>query len=173
MRIMEEKERIMMKDKPKLFIPVGMPGCGKSTFYEENFMEKNVKYVSRDRIRFNMIDNEQDYFAHENEVYHKYIKTIVASLKSGINVYADATHINHASRAKLVKALRKCGVGEEEYSIIFIFFDVSLYTCIERNNSREGLAKVPEDIIIKMKTNITKPTFEEFSNILDIWTVTV
>ena len=50
-----------------LFVMVGVPGSGKSTFLKENFEGKgNVKIVSRDAIRFSFVKPDEPYFSKES-----------------------------------------------------------------------------------------------------------
>lgn len=160
-----------MQTKPKLFIPVGVPGCGKSTFYKENFNNANMRYVSRDEIRMNLIHDDDDYFKYEKEVFRRYASEIANCLKNEKNVYADATHLNHPSRAKLVNALARMGLTLDKYNIVFIYFDTALETCFERNQYRSGRACVPEDAVRDMHKKMTEPSSDEFQNVVDKWRI--
>ena len=51
--------------KPILYIMCGIPGCGKSWYATHNMVKDNVAYISRDSIRFNMLNAEDDYFSKE------------------------------------------------------------------------------------------------------------
>ena len=70
---------------------------------------------------------------------------IDTGLKNGYNVYADATHLNTASRNKLLNS-----ITEKPTSIEAIVLKVPLETCLERNRLRKGTRGfVPEDTIKK------------------------
>lgn len=63
--------------EPTLFIMVGLPGSGKSTFLKRRaheFTTSRCGYtvVSRDAIRFSLLSDTDDYFAKENEVFKKF-----------------------------------------------------------------------------------------------------
>lgn len=160
-----------MQTKPKLFIPVGVPGCGKTTFYKENFNNTNMRYVSRDEIRMSLIHDNDEYFKYEKEVFRRYVFEIANYLKNGKNVYADATQLNHPSRAKLVNALTRMGLTWDKYDIVFIYFYTALETCLERNQYRSGRACIPEDAVRDMYKNMTEPSSDEFLNVVDKWRV--
>lgn len=148
-----------------LYIMMGAPGSGKSTFIKNYIDYKIETYVSRDEIRFSMVKEDEDYFSKENEVFKKFTSEINNALNLGINVYADATHLNTASRNKLINAIK-----EKPSSIEVIFINTSLNKCLEQNENRKGTRSyVPRETIKRMYLSIEPPTFEEgFSTIYEI-----
>ena len=58
-----------------------------------------------------------------------------------------------------------------DYYITFVYIDTGLSLCLERNKCREGRAKVPEDTLKNMYYRMVRPCFDEFDNIIDIWTI--
>ena len=97
----------MDKLKKTLIVMIGAPGSGKSTWVQKHMdsFEGKVSWVSRDTIRFLLLKDEEDYFAHEDEVYDEFIRQIKSDLKTCDVVIADATHITVSSRKKLFKSL--------------------------------------------------------------------
>ena len=82
---------------PILYILCGPSGCGKSTWANQFMNDHNtddIRYVSRDEIRFSLVGEDEDYFAHEKEVFRKFSGTIAQTLVDGFDVIADATHLN-------------------------------------------------------------------------------
>lgn len=139
-----------------LILTVGIPASGKDTYIEKNNYT-NIPVVSRDVIRFQMLaSNKGDYFSKEKEVWKEYVYQIQCYLNNNSSVIADATHINEASRNKLLNALNLDGTD-----INIIYFDVPMATCLERNVKRTGLARVPDEAIQQMAHQLTKPTFNE------------
>ena len=59
----------------KLFLMMGAPGSGKS-YWAQHHIQPTDKYISRDEIRFSMLQENDDYFDKEGEVFNKFIQTI-------------------------------------------------------------------------------------------------
>ena len=152
--------------KPILYIICGPPACGKSTFAQE-FLQKLSNEgidkricISRDAIRFSLLKDGEDYFAHEKEVFSIFVNTIVTQLKDGVSVIADATHIDMYSRKKLTYAVDQIYT---DYDIVYITFDTPLETCLKRNASRIGRMCVPEETIRHMYDKFRPPRNDEDS----------
>ena len=92
-----------MKQK-NLYVLVGCPASGKSTWAEKWAEQTGALHVSRDKVRFGLLQPGDDYFAKENEVFDAFCNTITAALKKSnyLNVIADATHLNQFGRRKLL-----------------------------------------------------------------------
>lgn len=150
-----------------LYISCGTPGSGKSTFLNE-MKEKDEIIISRDNIRFSMLKPGEEYFAHEKEVYSKFLNEITLSIRKGINVYADATHLNEKSRYLLLSNLKRRGCHPSEINAIY--FNVPLNTCLERNEYRKGTAAyVPPDRLREMFSSFSPPQkYEGFNNIWEV-----
>lgn len=72
------------------------------------------------------------------------------------NVFADATHLNFASRNKTISRIN---VPVDEINVVFL--NTPLDICIERNAKREGRKLVPESVIKDMFNRIKVPEKEE------------
>lgn len=143
----------------ELIIMMGIPGSGKSTFTKGIMDLANDIYVSRDDIRFELLKDKDDYFSHENEVWNLFIKKIIEGLQQDKKVWADATHINKASRGKLLNAVYN-KIIPDSVSIVFMNTDVKV--ALERNNHRGGRAHVPDDVIYSMWRGLQLPRYNEF-----------
>ena len=147
----------------KMYIMIGMPGCGKS-YYVKNHAKEGDIVVSRDTIRFSMLKDNEPYFAREKEVYREFIRQINAAVADERDVWVDQTSINRASRNKLFTKLNK-----KPNEIIGIYFTTPLVTAIERNKQRTGRAFVPQDAIINMYNSMEKPELDEgFTEIMEV-----
>ena len=112
--------------------------------------------VSRDAIRFAKLKDDEDYFAHESEVFNEFIWQIADGLAEDKTVIADATHLNKKSRALVLSKVAK--LSDE---IEAVMMDVHLITALERNDLREGRAFVPRGVIRRMYFQMETPTKEE------------
>ena len=145
-----------MKQK-NLVIFSGIPGSGKSTWAKAHLTD-DIAWISRDEVRFALLDEDEDYFAHETEVFEKFVEQINQNLKAGKRVFADATHINWASRRKLLERIK----DKQDTNIDVYVFRTSLGTCLERNKRRAGRSCVPEKIIRRMSVQMTDPMHDSF-----------
>jgi len=146
-----------MKQK-NLVLLAGIPGSGKS-FWAYNHLREGDAYVSRDKVRFSIISDNEEYFSHETEVFDKFVAEIEENLTCGKRVFADATHINWASRRKLLERIH----DKDNIDIDVYFFKTSLETCLKRNAQREGRACVPDTVIKRMRSQSTHPLSDPFN----------
>ena len=143
----------------KLIVMVGIAGSGKSTWIEKEvkFLEqenKTTAVISRDAVRKSLLKDTDSYFSHEKEVFDEFVRQINEAMEVGIDVvFADATHINAASRTKLLKRLRP----DPNTWLTFKVLDVPVEVAIEQNDKREGFAHVPESAIQRMAKSFTIP----------------
>lgn len=142
--------------KTRLFMMVGAPGTGKSTFVLNN-MKEDFIYISRDKIRYSLLEEGDNYFAKERQVFNQFILSINEAIMwdEYPNIIIDATHLTKASRAKVLKRL--ASVDE----IRAIVMTTPLETALERNAKREGRERVPDDVIKSMYESFELPTKEE------------
>lgn len=151
---------------PLLYVLCGPSGCGKTTWAKEFVKDHpEIVYVSRDTIRFSMMKDADEYFAHEKETFKNFVSTIVEGLRNGKDVIADATHLNECSRKKLINAIDN---HTSNYSIIYIVFKTDLKTCLKHNEARTGRARVPKTAIQTMYNNFRMPDMKEDKRIVDI-----
>lgn len=148
---------MLMKSK-KVWITVGIPGSGKSSYIQQNALPNSI-IISRDEIRKKLIGNGA-YFSKEDEVFNTFKRIIYVSLfdKEIENIYIDATHVSKGSRKKILSQLPI----PEGTELNVLWFDVDLNICLERNKKRGGFAFVPPESIRRMKARFEAPTESEF-----------
>lgn len=145
----------------KLYIMCGIPGSGKSSMIttNEKLREINDKLIiSRDKIRFSLLQPEEHYFKHEPVVEEMFYRGITKALQLGYNVFADQSSINPKSRKKLIN--RVAGYTE----ITAIWVDTPMEVCIKRDAKRQGRAHVGETVIKNMFKDFVPPTLSEGFN---------
>ena len=148
----------------QLFIMIGAPGSGKSTWVKRQIREDIDRYVSRDEIRFSLLKEGDAYFKYEDEVFATFVERIADYINDDNDIYrifADASHLNYGSRMKLLNALKEKGVNLNLININYIYMFTSLETCLQRNALREGRARVPEKTIEEMYKNLREPEPDE------------
>lgn len=136
-----------------LFIMVGIPGSGKSFVAKAFSKTVTSVVVSRDSIRYSLLKEGEKYFSKEKQVFAAYIKEIQKHIDNGEIVFADATHLNEASRRKLISNLK---LAKEDY-VVPIVIETPLEICLERNARRTGRERVPESVIEDMFESLTNP----------------
>lgn len=144
-----------MKQK-RVFVMCGVSGSGKSAWIKTRIAQYGGYHISRDAIRFEMVKDDEEYFAHENAVYNEFIRRIQEEIavEGFSDIYVDATHLNGSSRNKLMKSLD----GLNGCYVIYVWFDVPLEICKYRNAQREGRARVPDDVLEAQFRRFRKPT---------------
>ena len=149
----------MVNCKRKLYLMMGCPGSGKSTYLKTRFSQRPLAVISRDEIRFSMVKEDEEYFSKEKEVFNLFVRAVQADIDSNFvtDIYVDATHINEASREKLLGRLKNL----DKVNINAVLFNIPLEVCLERNAQRTGRACVPETAIRNMYKNLTDPAYDK------------
>lgn len=154
------------KKQQKVFVLAGIPGSGKSTWIINQMEPMNDITISRDNIRFMLLKNEEEYFAHEDKVKNIFFSAIRNNTfisKEFNNIFIDATHLTPKARRQTMGH-----ISPECYKIA-VAFEVPLEVAIKRNGKRTGRAFVPNSVIRNMFNSYIVPTFnEEFDEIWHI-----
>ena len=142
--------------KKILYIMCGPAGSGKTTWVRVNAESGTSAHISRDRIRFNMVKEDEYYFSRENEVYMEFVQQITKALSCEWvdTVYADATHLTKKSREKLVGEVSSIYPKIDIYAVVVL---PNLQQCLEQNAQRQGREYVPESVIKNMYHSFQDP----------------
>jgi len=140
-----------------VYVMMGVPGSGKSTYLKKaKEVLPGIEVISRDEIRFSIVQPGEEYFSHEKEVVKELWKRINETIKEGRDVFIDQTSLTKKSRKYLLEHIS----GYESISIIWV--QASLETCLERNELRKGTrAYVPRGQIHRMYSQLEEPSFDE------------
>lgn len=137
----------------ELFILIGLPASGKTTFANIFNKSEDVVVLSSDAIREELFDDINDQ-TNNKLVFDTLHKRAREALLDGKDVIYDATSLTKDIRANIIKE-----VGGEALAINCLFFDVSLKQCLRRNKKRDR--KVPKKVIKDMAKRLEKPTKDE------------
>lgn len=131
----------------KVWITCGIPGSGKSTWVQQQLAINGGVWCSRDKVRFSLLKDEDEYFSKEDLVFSTWVNEIQSALNDDNveNIYIDATHLNKKAREKVLNKLNLMYAD-----LIAVNFIIPIETCIERNSKRTGRALVPKDVIESM-----------------------
>ena len=145
-----------------LILVCGLPGSGKSTYLSQFKHNMNCKVISRDEIRFSLLQEGEAYFSHEEDVCKIMWTQINEALAANKNTYVDQTSLTPESRSFLLKHITS---HYDECNIIW--FNIPREVCLERNENRyETKAYVPRGVIRRMSQQMIPPTSDEgFNNI--------
>jgi predicted kinase len=123
----------------RLIIPVGLPGCGKSSF-AVNF---GIPVVSTDQIRAEEFGDVNDMSNNDAvfELYHARIEEGLFEEGLDATVYADATNLRDFARRKLLDIAYR--MGAESHVLLF----TNTQQAVIRNTQRER--RVPDDVMVR------------------------
>ena len=127
-----------------MFVPVGIPGCGKSTYGAQHKDElgEDVTIISTDSIRASLY-GDASIQGDSRAVFARAYKEAREALRRGRSVYFDATNVTPASRRELLRRLSlyagKC---------VALYFHVPPEVCKRRNRQRGRV--VPEEVLEQM-----------------------
>jgi len=140
-----------------IYIAVGLPGSGKST-YAKNFIKgKDIEYLSSDELRAVFGKSEEDQTV--TPLVFGHIKRKVDEfLKDGKNVLVDATSVNRKERADYINTAKKYGA-----KVVVLVFKLDRQGLIDRNKKRgeQGGRVVPDWVIDKMLAKYEEPSTSE------------
>ncbi len=128
---------------PELVILVGLPGAGKTTFYQKRFAATHA-HISK------------DLWPHAANREARQQRLLDDALAGGRSVVIDNTNPRRADRAPLLAIGRARGAR-----LIGYFFDVSTRAAIARNQQRAGRARVPPVAVFTTARRLEPPTRDE------------
>ena len=136
----------------KLYMLVGIPGAGKSTWVKRN--RSSEVLISPDLFL-------EDKYGYEwtpkraSEAWANAYQRFATCLQQEQSVVWDATFITSQDRAAPLNIAKAFG-----YHVVAVFLDTPLQVCLSRNAKRKRLP-VPRDKIEMMRRRLRPPTTEE------------
>ena len=140
-----------------LYITVGLPGSGKSTYAKEFIKGKDIEYLSSDELRA-VYGKGQDDQTVTPIVFGHIKRKVDEFLKDGKNVLVDATSVNRKERSDYINTAKKYGA-----KVVALVFKMDRQGLIDRNKKRgeQGGRVVPDWVIDKMLAKYEEPSFAE------------
>ena len=131
------------QDVAEIVILMGLPGAGKTTFYQSFFAASHA-HISK------------DLWPNARERDQRQQRLLAEHLGAGRPVVVDNTNPTAKERAALIAAAQAHGAR-----VVGYFFDITTRQAVARNAERTGRAKVPNVAIFTVAKRLEPPAIAE------------
>lgn len=128
----------MNNEKQEAIIFIGIQGSGKSTFYHQNFPD--LVHISLDELR----------------TRHREALLLKECTENRKSFVVDNTNPQIKDRQKYIDIAKK-----NDYKVTGYYFSSRISECVERNNQREGKARVPSTAVAATYNRLQIPDYSE------------
>lgn len=140
----------MCSPKQRVYVLVGLPAAGKSTW----LARRGVTALSSDAMRLLLRDNEADQTIHA-QVFALLRRLLQMRLELGAAAsYIDATNLTRRERRQWIKLADWYGA-----ECVAVYFDTPLAVCLERNAGRARV--VPGEAMERLAKRLSPPELAE------------
>lgn len=137
----------------KLFVLIGLPGAGKSTFAQiVRERNKKIKYVSSDELRKEFSEFKDNH----SKIFNIMNKRTIDMLRGYNNVIYDSTNLERRYRIDLFNQIRMLSL--ENVKVEAVFIHNGLNQAIEQSNKRKNRDDVNEKLIRNMYETMQLPS---------------
>lgn len=152
----------------KVFLPVGIPGSGKSTWAKAEVAKDpdNWVRINNDDLR-SMLNGSVWSQEYEKIITDARNYLIRDAIKRGKNVVVDNLNLNKRHFTDVCKIAKSVNA---DVQVIEKPFYIDLEEAIERDSKREGKAKVGEDVIKKWWKESGGKQFKHYAAKIEIFT---
>ncbi len=134
-----------------LFVLMGLPGAGKSTFANSLLNIKNdIKYISSDELRKEFVEYKDNH----REIFRIMHQRTLEYLHYGKNVIYDSTNLERKYRMELYQKIKTDDLSTR---VIIVFIHNGLEKAIEQSKQRKNRLDVNEQLIKNMYETIQIP----------------
>ncbi|MBL8149924.1 MAG: AAA family ATPase [Blastocatellia bacterium] len=159
-KYIEENPSFIKPTTAHLYLTIGIPGVGKSSWITANL--PGIRVISSDIKRvelFGNINSQED----NQRVFEECFLDIERSLKNCQAVILDATNVKIEQRSRFLLLAKQL-----QAHTTIIYFDQPLEVALERNQKRER--QVPEEAIRNYFDNLMPPSANEAAEIIVVTT---
>lgn len=127
---------------------IGVQGAGKSTFFKQRFVDTHVR-INGDMLKTKFRERV----------------LIEACLKAKQPFVVDKTNASREQRAGYIQLAKA-----SNFRVVGYYFQSDFAAALERNNRREGKAKVPAQALRSFLKKLEKPSLNEgFDCLFGVW----
>jgi len=141
-----------------VYIMVGIPGCGKSTYINKNKIFSEI-VISSDSIREELTGDITNQLFNR-QVFQEYENRLVECLKQNKSCWMDSTAITKQLREKIIDLIIKYN---KSAIVKFIEFKPNLNVSLKQNSKRAR--KVPNEVIYSMFGRFERVKKSELKNL--------